>query len=334
MPDELLKAVGVHHTPTSEKAWDGSQARKRLKEGQPASYYRRAFAWADPAGDPKTKSAYKFIHHEVAADGTIGAANLVACHTGIGVLNGARKGTTIPAADRQGVYNHLAAHLRDAGRTPPALLAADLVSGSEFSFESPAEFSDSASAGPRVKDVLFYSGAAVERYSWTGDQYMLRFRVDSDSVDLDRLKRGAPVIDAHQRGSIRHQIGVVEDAWIDGGQAFATLRFSERDDVTPIWRDVEAGIIRNVSMGVNIREVSDVTPPGEKLKQFLVTSWEPQEISLVMMPADRAAQMLEVLRSPAPVCFSAGQEECRRQLIRIRRARLRLASRPAPEGQI
>jgi len=59
----------------------------------------------------------------VGGDGDVGAANVRACQTGIGVLNGARGGTTIPAGDRRGVYNHLAAHLRDADVEPADLRA-------------------------------------------------------------------------------------------------------------------------------------------------------------------------------------------------------------------
>lgn len=119
--NELRRALGVHHTPTSGGAWDGPANKARLRNDESAAYYRKAFAWVDPEGDPETKAAYKFIHHEVAADGTIGAANEQACITGIAVLNGARGGTTIPTADRRGVWNHLAAHLRDADREPPPL---------------------------------------------------------------------------------------------------------------------------------------------------------------------------------------------------------------------
>jgi HK97 family phage prohead protease len=59
----------------------------------------------------------------VSSDGIVGAANIKACQAGIGVLNGGRGGTTIPDADRQGVYNHLAAHIKDADLTPPELKA-------------------------------------------------------------------------------------------------------------------------------------------------------------------------------------------------------------------
>jgi len=118
---EKRKALAVHHTPTSDKAWDGPKAEKNLKSDADASYYKKAYAWVDPDGDPETKSAYKFIHHEVDSEGNIGAANIRACQAGIGVLNGARGGAKIPAADKKGVYNHLAVHIKDADLEPPEL---------------------------------------------------------------------------------------------------------------------------------------------------------------------------------------------------------------------
>jgi HK97 family phage prohead protease len=121
MAVELRKALPVHHTGTSNVAWDGPGAKTNLRVGETEDYYKSAFAWQDPEGDPKTKAAYKFINHEVDANGTIGAANITACRAGIAVLNGGRGGTTIPDADRQGVYNHLAAHLKDADLEPPEL---------------------------------------------------------------------------------------------------------------------------------------------------------------------------------------------------------------------
>ena len=48
------------------------------------------------------------------------------------------------------------------------------------------------------------------------------------------------------------QIGVVEKAWLSDGKGYATVRFSEREDVTPIWKDIQSGIIQNVSMGASI----------------------------------------------------------------------------------
>jgi len=121
MVKELRKALPVHHTETSEGAWDGPANEARLKNDETSSYYKKAYAWQDPDKDADTKAAYKFIHHEVDGEGNIGPANIKACRTGIGVLNGGRGGTTISDEDRQGVYDHLAAHLKDAGLEPPEL---------------------------------------------------------------------------------------------------------------------------------------------------------------------------------------------------------------------
>ncbi|MFH0902317.1 MAG: HK97 family phage prohead protease [Pseudomonadota bacterium] len=115
------KAIASHSTPTSDAAWDGPANETRVKSGENAAYYKRVYAWADPEGDATVKSTYKFPHHEVDADGNPGAANVKACQSGVGVLNGGMGGTTIPDADRQGVYDHMARHLRDADLEPPEL---------------------------------------------------------------------------------------------------------------------------------------------------------------------------------------------------------------------
>jgi hypothetical protein len=116
-----MPAIPRHKTPTSDREWDGPGNEAKLKTDQGYEYYRQAYAWVDPDMDRTLKTAYKFIHHEVSSDGTPGAANIRGCISGIGVLNGAMGGTNIPKADYQGVYNHLASHLRDADVEPPEL---------------------------------------------------------------------------------------------------------------------------------------------------------------------------------------------------------------------
>jgi hypothetical protein len=91
-----------------------------LPEDARPSDLRSVYAWVDPDGDPEAKSSYKFPHHH----GVSGPANIRACLAGIAALNGGRGGADIPEADRKAVYNHLAAHLRDADREPPELRAA------------------------------------------------------------------------------------------------------------------------------------------------------------------------------------------------------------------
>jgi hypothetical protein len=118
------RALPTHETPTTDAAWDGPANEARARSGEDEAYYKRIYAWRDPDSDSGVKSSYRFIHHTVGSDGTPGAANIRGCQTGIGVLNGGRGGTTIPDADRQGVYNHLARHLRDAEVEPPELKSA------------------------------------------------------------------------------------------------------------------------------------------------------------------------------------------------------------------
>jgi signal peptide peptidase SppA len=117
----VMPAIAPHHTATSTKSWDGPKAKKNLRQDEDASYYRSAYAFAKPGQDPKTKAGYSYIHHEVSSSGEVGAANIKACQTSIGVLNGGRGGTVLKGSDRRGVYNHVAAHLRDAKLEPAPL---------------------------------------------------------------------------------------------------------------------------------------------------------------------------------------------------------------------
>ncbi len=116
-----MGAIRVHHSSTTDESWDGSKAEAALRDDEKESYYRKAFAWQDSDAKPTNKTAYRFPHHEVSKRGRIGAANVRAASSGIGVLNGGRGGTTIPDSDRAGVYRHLAAHLKDADKEPPDL---------------------------------------------------------------------------------------------------------------------------------------------------------------------------------------------------------------------
>jgi hypothetical protein len=120
----LKTGIAVHSTATTTDPWDGPANEARLSNEAGAATYSKAYAWRDPDGDPDAKATYKFLHHVVGADGAVGAASMIACSTGIGVLNGGRGGTAIPDADRESVYRHLAAHLKDGDMEPPELKAA------------------------------------------------------------------------------------------------------------------------------------------------------------------------------------------------------------------
>jgi HK97 family phage prohead protease len=126
-------SIGYRKTATTDSAWDGPANEARLKNDETQLYYKKFYTWVDSAKDDTKKSSYKFGHHMVSAGGDIGAANVSGCRAVIANLNGARSKPNIPSADRKGIYNHVAHHLRDAGVEPAPLksesqLAAELAS--------------------------------------------------------------------------------------------------------------------------------------------------------------------------------------------------------------
>ena len=105
----------------------------------------------------------------------------------------------------------------------------------------------------------------------------------ADSVDLARLRSGAPLLLEH-RGS--QQIGVVEEAWLDVDRKIrARVRFSRDPAVEPLWQDVVDGIRRNISCGYLIHDmVLERTVDG--VDHYRVIAWETYEVSFVSVPAD------------------------------------------------
>jgi len=172
---------------------------------------------------------------------------------------------------------------------------------------------------PRRREVLFYSGATVDRFDmWSGEMRQLRF--DMDSADLSALQAGAPVLDGHQVAETEYVIGVVESARKADDGFRATLRFSNREDVNGLWQDIEDGILRNVSMGVQIGELVLESRPGAEVKQYLARKWKPYEISVVPIGADPNAKILSTSLTAAP---SADQQRAQYELaLRQRRWRV------------
>ena len=114
---EYKAAIRPHSTHVTAREWDGTAVVAAIPDDAKVSDLRSVYAWVDSNGDPEAKTNYKFPHHH----GVDGPANVRALVSGIAALNGARGATAIPDADRKAVYNHLAQHLRDADREPPAL---------------------------------------------------------------------------------------------------------------------------------------------------------------------------------------------------------------------
>lgn len=155
----------------------------------------------------------------------------------------------------------------------------------------------SANADTRTIEVVWSSGAAVKRYDFWSDEAFYE-QLDLAGANLSRLNAGAPVLNSHQDWGLNNVIGVVERAWIDGDEGRAELRLSDRADVEPIWRDLQNGILRNVSIGyaVDTAERIRAEKKGDP-DTLMVRAFTPAEISIVPIPADYRAQV----RAESPV---------------------------------
>jgi len=177
----------------------------------------------------------------------------------------------------------------------------------------------------RTVDLVFSTGAAVERFDWwTGKRYIEKLSMDPAHVRLQRLNAGAPLLDAHSAYSIADQIGAVEpdSAKMVKKEGRATVRFSRREAVEPIWQDVRDAIITSVSVGYRVHRFEETTGKDGAIPTRLATDWEPFEISLVPMPADAGAKVRDGDKSNANQCVIvrvASDED------RVRRFKLALA---------
>lgn len=150
----------------------------------------------------------------------------------------------------------------------------------------------------REIDVVWTTGAEVRRFDWwTGEVWLERLSMDPKHVDLRRLNSGAPVLWDHDP---RKQIGCVVrgSARIEGGRGLARLRFSKRDEVTPLWQDISGGIREKFSVGYDVLKYEEEYRDGALYSRRAV-DWEPAELSTVAMPADIGAEVMRQKRGAA-----------------------------------
>ena len=151
---------------------------------------------------------------------------------------------------------------------------------------------DAVNTEARTANVVWSTGARVRRYDWQRDrEYWEELGMRASEVDLTRLNGGAPLLDSHNRWSLADVLGVVEpgSASVDGARGVAVLRFSAREEVTPIFRDVTDKIIVNVSVGYTVERLEQTADVVDGLPVYRATKWTPAEVSLVPIGADAGA---------------------------------------------
>jgi len=141
----------------------------------------------------------------------------------------------------------------------------------------------------RTVEVVWTTGARVLRGFF--DRYWEELSLDPEHVRLDRLNNGAPLLDSHQMWELRNVIGVVEagTAKLEGKRGVARVRFSKREDVEPVWRDVQDGIIQNISVGYRVYKYEKIEDGEDKIPVYRAVDWEPIELSAVPAGADDGA---------------------------------------------
>lgn len=142
----------------------------------------------------------------------------------------------------------------------------------------------------RSIEVVWSTGARVRRQPLFGEPFDEELSMDPSSVRLERLNAGGPLLKVHDLRTLDSVIGSVVPgtARIENGRGIARVRFSERDDVEPIWADVRAGHLRAVSIGYQVHRF-EVSRPANAPEIWRAVDWTPFEISAVPVGADPAA---------------------------------------------
>ncbi|MNK46792.1 hypothetical protein D3C87_655830 [compost metagenome] len=141
-------------------------------------------------------------------------------------------------------------------------------------------------------EVVWTQGSRGLRYDWwSGEKWYEELEVSDKAIRMERLNLGAPLCDTHHANRVKDVIGVVERAWVEGGEGRALVRFSQRAEVNDIEKDVADGILRNLSCRYETHRFERVSDAEDGTPVFRAVDWEPSEISLVPIGFDMTAQV-------------------------------------------
>lgn len=189
----------------------------------------------------------------------------------------------------------------------------------------------------RTIDLIWSTGAKVRRYTWRDGAIDEELSMNPNHVRLDRMRNGAPLLNTHASYNLSNVIGttVPGTVRVEGGKGLVTVQFSRRPDVEGIVQDVRDGILRNISVGYRVLKVEKTEGEDGDVPVWRVVDWEPQEISIVPIPADPGARMRSADRGAeelSPVIVTregglvrpAGALDALRRRMRMRAAALRI----------
>ncbi|MBB4952755.1 phage head maturation protease [Agrobacterium vitis] len=176
----------------------------------------------------------------------------------------------------------------------------------------------------RTIDVIWTTGATVRRVSWLDGPFDEELVVSPNTVRLDRLNAGAPLLDTHNQYGLANVLGSVVKgtARLAGGIGYATVRLSMADSAQDAVTKIIDGSVTNISVGYRIHAVEKKERDGQ-VPLNRVIDWEPLEISAVAIPADPGAQ----IRSSGDALYECRIVQDMENAKAIRLSRMRMAQR-------
>ena len=146
---------------------------------------------------------------------------------------------------------------------------------------------DQVDSDNRTVELSFSSETPYGR--WFGDEILCH---DEECINLDRFNDGlGTVLFNHDRDAV---VGHIEKVWIEDNRGKALVRFDEDEQSDAIFKKVQSGTLQGVSVGYTIKryevlEDDSTTSTNGRFKgpdTYVITDWEPLEISIVSVPAD------------------------------------------------
>lgn len=146
---------------------------------------------------------------------------------------------------------------------------------------------DQVDTDSRTVELSFSSETPYGR--WFGDEILCH---DEGCINLDRFNDGlGTLLFNHDRDAV---VGHIEKVWIEDNRGKALVRFDEDEQSETIFQKVQSGTLQGVSVGYSIKryevlDEKDSVSSNGRFKgpdTYVVTDWEPLEISIVSVPAD------------------------------------------------
>ena len=145
---------------------------------------------------------------------------------------------------------------------------------------------DHVDTDSRTVELSFSSETPYGR--WFGNEILCH---DEECINLERFNNGlGTVLFNHDRDAV---VGHIEKVWLEDNRCKALVRFDTDEQSETIFQKVQSGTLQGVSVGYAINRYEVLEDEDTKSTNgrfngpaYVVTDWEPLEISIVSVPAD------------------------------------------------